>query len=411
MAASESDNLRIGMIWNSIGSLFYFGCQWLVTIFVVRLSDSYENAGYLSLAMSIANLFTPLALYRMRTYQVTDTGDEFSSGEYMGFRIETSAIAFTLCMIYTLFSCPSESIICIALYLGFKFVEQIIDVMHGVEQKFNHLEYAGRSLLARGFITLVAFASSMIFVGSLTASIAVMAFVSLIFAFSYDRPRAERFDDIKPVFSPRVFGKLSKSCFSVVISSVLAGAVMTFPKQVLGNSFGQEALGIYSSIAAPVAIVQLGASYLYSPLLGSFAKCHSEGDKRCFVSLYLRLLAAIAAIGVLATVLLQVMAPVYLPILFGGGIVKYSYLVTPMVICSLATAFYLFSSDLLLAVREFKLNTIAGVVGFIAAAPLSIILITHCGMNGVSFTGILAYGISIIISAIALIKALSTWGK
>ena len=99
MTADGDTKLKRGMLWTSIGSLFYFGCQWLTTILVVRLSSSYEAAGTLSLAMAIANLFTPFALYRMRTFQVTDVNDEFCTGEYMGFRIETSSIALAACII------------------------------------------------------------------------------------------------------------------------------------------------------------------------------------------------------------------------------------------------------------------------------------------------------------------------
>lgn len=56
-------SLKSNMIWNSIGSLTYYGCQWLITILVVRVSDSFEAAGTLSLAMSIANIFTPLPCF------------------------------------------------------------------------------------------------------------------------------------------------------------------------------------------------------------------------------------------------------------------------------------------------------------------------------------------------------------
>ena len=45
---------------NSIGSLFYLGCQWLITVLVIRIG-SVEDGGDLSLAMSITNIFYTLA--------------------------------------------------------------------------------------------------------------------------------------------------------------------------------------------------------------------------------------------------------------------------------------------------------------------------------------------------------------
>ena len=54
-------NLKQNMLYNTAGSLIYLACQWLTTIFVVRLA-SFEDAGILSLSMASANMLTPIAL-------------------------------------------------------------------------------------------------------------------------------------------------------------------------------------------------------------------------------------------------------------------------------------------------------------------------------------------------------------
>ncbi len=42
-------SVKANMLWNSLGSMTYLACQWLITIVVVRLSSGYEDAGLLSL--------------------------------------------------------------------------------------------------------------------------------------------------------------------------------------------------------------------------------------------------------------------------------------------------------------------------------------------------------------------------
>ena len=61
--------LSIGrnMLWNSAGSLTYLALQWAITIVIVRLSSGYDAAGVLALAMTVFNVFSPLAIYRMYT--------------------------------------------------------------------------------------------------------------------------------------------------------------------------------------------------------------------------------------------------------------------------------------------------------------------------------------------------------
>ena len=58
-------------------------CQWLMTVLIVRISNGYDAAGTLALAMSVYNTFAPVAVYRMYTYQVSDIRHENTVGEYM----------------------------------------------------------------------------------------------------------------------------------------------------------------------------------------------------------------------------------------------------------------------------------------------------------------------------------------
>lgn len=75
------------IFYNSFGMIFYYGCQWLTTILVVRLSG-FEDSGNYSLAMTFTAAFAILALFNTRQYQVSDV-----VGEYSG----QNLYPFTLC--------------------------------------------------------------------------------------------------------------------------------------------------------------------------------------------------------------------------------------------------------------------------------------------------------------------------
>lgn len=53
-------SLKRGMLVNSLGSLVGLGCQWLITIAVVRMADGFDAAGSYSLAMSVYGIFGPI---------------------------------------------------------------------------------------------------------------------------------------------------------------------------------------------------------------------------------------------------------------------------------------------------------------------------------------------------------------
>ena len=49
------------IFYNSFGTIFYYGCQWLTTLLVVRISG-FEDGGNYSLAMTFTAAFAIMAL-------------------------------------------------------------------------------------------------------------------------------------------------------------------------------------------------------------------------------------------------------------------------------------------------------------------------------------------------------------
>ena len=109
-------SIQSSIFWNTVGSMFYLACQWLITVLVVRLSG-VETAGILSLCMSVCNIWYCIAVYGMRNFQVSDTLNRYSHGSYIFSRLISCGIAGIGCLLYTL-AMPYNLIttICILLY-------------------------------------------------------------------------------------------------------------------------------------------------------------------------------------------------------------------------------------------------------------------------------------------------------
>ncbi len=141
------------MLWNSFGSIVNLACQWLITILIVRLGSGYEASGVFSLAMSIYNIFAPIAQYRMYTYQVSDVENENTTGEYLAFRFFTCGVALALCTGYSLFTCESEAIAAILLYAVYKSISLVVDIGALGDQRHHRMDYIGKSLSLGGSIS------------------------------------------------------------------------------------------------------------------------------------------------------------------------------------------------------------------------------------------------------------------
>ena len=150
-------SMQSSIIWNSLGSIFYLGCQWLITVLVVRLSGVAE-AGILSLAMSVSNIWYCFAVYGMRNFQVSDAINKYNDGTYIISRIVTGVASLAGCIIYIMVI-PYDSYQreCILLYFLYRLTEACFDVYAGIFQKNWRLDLAGKSMILRGTLTLISF--------------------------------------------------------------------------------------------------------------------------------------------------------------------------------------------------------------------------------------------------------------
>lgn len=395
-------SLRANMLWNSFGSMFYLGCQWLITVLVVRLSSGFDHAGILSLAMSVVGIFGTFANYKMGTYQISDIHHENSLGEYLAFRCVTLGISFVACISYAFLTCPPHAIATIALYFAYKGIGLIIDILHGSDQQHRRMDYIGKSFILQGIASIALFSVSFYFTQNLNLAIISMSFgVLAVFVF-FDLHKTRAFEPIAPRLSWSKMLFFLKTSLPAVIASVAASAIFTIPKQYLSFAGGDEALGIYSSVAAPALLVQMGATYLYSPLLDIFPKHFFDGSLKDFTKLLLRTIVSIILMTALCWIVLIFIGKQVLVILFGGNIEEFVYLLYPVLIATSATAFLWFFGDLLITLRNFRANFWGNIIALVSVIPLSVICVNIWDMNGVSFAGTGACIVGVAYLSIAL---------
>lgn len=380
-------SLKRNMLWNSAGSLFYLVCQWLITVLVVRLSSGFDAAGLFSLATSVVGTFSTLANYKIGTYQISDIHHENTLAEYLGFRCVTLGIAFVGCLVYAFITCPPYSIVTVALYYVYKSFGLLMDILHGTDQQFRRMDYIGKSFIFQGIGSLVSFVAIFSAIQDLNAAIIGMTLCSALVLILYDCPKTRQFERPGIEIHLNKTARLLATSLPAVIASVAASAIFTIPKQYLLTLSGDAALGIYSSIAAPALVIQMGAQYLYGPLLDIFPRHFFDGDMKDFSRLLTRTIISIIVVAILCSLGLLILGEPLLVFVFGESIRPYVYLLQPVLLSTVMTAFLWFFTDLLITVRDFKANLIGNLVALVSVVPLSFVFINAFGMNGVSFSG------------------------
>lgn len=395
-------SIKKNMLWNSIGSLCNLGCQWLISVLIVRLSTGYDAAGIYSLGISTYNIFGSIAQYRMYTYQVSDVKNENTTGEYLTFRLITGLSALVLCSIYGVATCSPVAWATIALYALYKTATLIIDVFHACDQRFHRMDFIGISLALQGIISLACFVLVFGTTGSVELSLVLMTIGVLLVGSLYDFKRTSSFGHIKLGISRRKTISLLAKCLPVVIAGIAASATSSLPRQALSNIMGNTVLGVYASVAAPVAIIQMGASYIYNPMLGYFSERFAADDLAGFRQLFAKTIGGIFIVGACCVVGFALVGSHFLVLVFGEPIIDYVYLLVPMTISSIVSGVQWFINDLLIALRSFRPTLVSAIISLMATLALENLFITQYGPNGVTLTNIVASLISLAIMGYAL---------
>lgn len=390
-------SLKQNMIYNSIGSFVYLGCQWLLTVLVVKLSG-YEDAGIISLAMSISSAIYAISAFNMRNFQSSDIKCEFSSYDYLFSRVITCFVGFFICLLFVLLNHYNfYTKCCIFIYMIFKTSEAIVDVLNGEEQKKWRMDVCGISMVLRGIISIFVFSIVLCFSKNLLLSIILMSLSTYIVIFFYDLNKYREIIGFQGRFYLINIKKLLIICLPLALYGLVGNLILFFPKYFLELSYSKELLGIYSSLATPVMIIQVAASFVFNPLITLISELYSKRDSKQFYKVFLKVFLFIICIGILGFAFIFFFGNFGLKLLFNSEILVYKNLLYPILIVTLLTSFVWFMSMLLTIIRSFKILIFGSIVSLIFSIIMSLIIIPGKGLNGVNDVLIISNIVELVI--------------
>lgn len=405
----ERLSIKRNMLYHSAGSLFYLGCQWLISVLAVRLG-SYETGGMFSLSVQLTNFFYVIATFSMRVFQASDTQGRFSASRYVSTRVMTASLAFALCCLFSIASVQYSSVQqwSIVLYMGFKLSEALVDALAAEQQKAWRMDYCGMSFLLRGIASLAAFTIGMALWQSLPIALLLMAVCTMPIVILYDGSIVRRMTGLKLHLSPRECLPLLKDAWPMMFNGAMMTLLAAIPRYFLEMYAGAEALGIYASIATPAVVIQAGCSFIYSPLITPLSEQYGLGDTEGFCKTLLRALGGVLLVALAAVLGAAVLGRWGLRQLFGESILPYAGLLIPALLAALCSALVYFFEVPLTIMRRLRGMMVIHLCAVILSAALSILIIPSMGMSGVNLVMYLAAGgDAAAMSALVLLTARS----
>ena len=332
--------------------------------------------------------------------QIADVERKNSAGEYLTFRFFTTFIAFAMLAVYSIATCRIGTVPAILLYALYKTAGLVIDVMHANDQVGHRMDYIGKSLIMQGIGSLLSFILVFGFFNSLEGALLLMTVVTIGIGVIYDYPRSNRISAIKFGISRAKVRAFLCSCLPIVLGGIAASAAPNIPRQYLSYSFGDS--------AAPVAIIQMGATYIYNPLLGYLVERYHSREKS-FFSLIGKILAGIFFVGVISSVALFFFGKLLLSLFYGAGIAKHTDLLQPMLACAFLTGIAWFVNDLLVSLDNYRGVFVGSMLSLISAVAVMAPAQMLFGLNGPTVSALISNAICLIYQSSVLGKQTQQW--
>lgn len=387
---AETD-MKKNVLWNTVGSVFYSLCQWLMTVVIVYLTSDYEVIGTLGLTMTITNSFTTISSFGMRSFQVSDTNHQFENEQYIMSRRLTAVLAYLLCGCYALVvHCTLTEWICIMLYMILRIIESTEDVYQGVLQRCWRFDIIGKSYIMRGGAQILLFVAGFYVTKRLEWTFLLMILSNLLILYFYDIRYARKIAQLSRIKWDRQIILLLKACSGLVIYHFLIASLATTVRVDIRAVLDKEALGIYSTIASPTVIVQLVASVIFSPFLPYFSDAYYTGDKKRFQRYIRTILLCIAGAFIMVNIAGIVLGKWGLQLLYNADVASHYELLLPLIWCTFFAAGVWMFAGMLIAMRQIK-YLLGGVIGaFLLNFSLGKGFIQQFGLNGASYSQALA---------------------
>lgn len=405
-------DVRKTMLWLTLGTVVYLGAQWLLTVVVFQLAGPAANGDY-TLALSASSVAYAVVLFGMRPFQISDTRGEYADAVYLASRAATSLLAVAAFAVTLPFTAGVGRLWpLLAVFLAFRLTEGWMDVLHGLLQNADRMDRAGIALLLRASAELAVFGGVLAASGSLLgAAVAMLAVSALVLGLEWRWARPH-LDGVRLASAGgwrRAWGLLLR-CAPLLAANLAYSAMLFVPRNAIQAIWGQELLGYYGAIAAPLLLVPVLVSYLYTPFLPALAEHQLSGRPGALAALAGKLLGGIAALIAVAFALLPFVGPPVLGVMFGRSVLAHLDLLWPVAASVAATALVYFGNAVLTATRRIGVTMIAAIVAFAIVAASSDFLVHTFGPNGASFALIVGQLAQAVVLAAGFLVGLRTRG-
>lgn len=250
----------------------------LLTILVSQICGC-DSAGQFSMAFVVASVFQFIALFGVRTFQVSDVSEQDSFAAYQLQRILTCIIMVVISWVYLTLRHDSELMSSLLISLmTFKLIDSLADVYEGRLQQCDKLYLAGISQAIRcGGACFVFMLVLILFRDVQTATRALALFAGVSFVVityplaKFETPKSRGWEAIE-------LSELFYECFPAFLGQFLFALIDSSPKFIMEALLDYQQQLYFNALYFPAMAIVLVAALVYKPQLMKLSMLWTQSD-------------------------------------------------------------------------------------------------------------------------------------
>jgi len=399
--------LRHSFAWTFAGNCVYAASQWGLVVVLARLATP-DALGTFALALAVTAPVFLLFGLNLRAGQATDAARGFAFGDYLGVRLAGMAAALAATGALVLLEGDSAESAAVVMAVGLaKAVEGLSDVHYGAMQAQERMRPIAISLMARGVLSVAAFAAVLEVGGTLLSAVAAMAAAWTAVLLAYDVPTTAA---LLRATGERRRPRLGRDATRVIATCLPLGLVMMLvslrlnvPRYFVGHWSGAAELGVFAALASLLVAGSLIVTALGQAATPRLAALFHAGSLAAFRGLVWRLMLVALGLGVAGISVAAVAGGPVLRLLFGAPYAGRSDLLVLLMAAGLAAYASSVLGFALTAARTFTAQLPVFTATTLACGAGCLWLVPRLGLSGAA----LAWGASMLLEVAAVAALLA----
>jgi O-antigen/teichoic acid export membrane protein len=380
-------SLKRNFSWTLTSNIIYAITQWGMLTVIAKFGNPVMVGQY-TLGLAVTAPIIMLTNLQLRSALATDSKDEFDFWEYFNLRIFSLLIyliIITLIIIFTGYKLNTSIII---LLVGIaKLFESISDILFGVMQKHERMDFVAKSKMLKGLLSFAVFSLILILTESLFVGVISLALTWLFILLIYDFPKAFLFIPLNTFkTNKKSILYLLKLTIPLGLAHMLGSLNTNIPRYIMERYMGEEYLGYFAAMAYLIVAGNSVISALGQVVTPRLAKFFSNNNIKEFNKLVLNLVLFSAFFGLIVCVITVLYGDFILSTLYTPKYAEYQEVFVLVMISAAILYMGSFIGYGITATRQFRIQSTISVLWVVSSVIISFLLIPKYGLVGGAYT-------------------------